>query len=68
VYFTEGMQDGKGGWMPYKIWAGDLWKCKGCGHELISGYGRDPISIKHRENFEELRERLGADKININNC
>jgi hypothetical protein len=73
VYFTEGMPRGTEDsqttrWVPYKIWSGDLWKCKGCGHELISGVGFSPISVQHEKDFKETREAFGADKININDC
>ena len=68
TYFTEGMQDGAGGWQPYKVWVGDLWKCKGCGHEMIVGTGHLPVSERHMHGFDELRTKTGADEININDC
>jgi hypothetical protein len=68
VYFTESAPDGVGGWRPYKIWSGDLWKCQRCGHELISGVGFEPISIQHMHDFREMRKGLRADEININDC
>jgi len=30
-------------WAPYKIWQADLWHCLGCGHELITGFGKRPV-------------------------
>jgi hypothetical protein len=68
TYFTEGMQDGAGGWKPYKIWVGDLWKCKGCGHELIVGVAREPLSEHYRDDFDWVRVGTGAEAININDC
>jgi len=68
TYFTEGMQDGKGGWKPYKMWIGDLWKCKSCGHEIIIGVGRDAVTEHYKDDFEDKRLRYGADKIQINDC
>lgn len=38
-------------WTPYKLWAGDLWRCEGCGHELISGVAREPIAEHYQPNF-----------------
>ncbi len=35
----------------YKLWMGDLWKCPGCGHELISGVGLKPIAEHYQERF-----------------
>ena len=69
VYITEMAPIGKNGnWSPYKVWQGDLWECKGCGHQIISGFGREPVSIQHIEGFEDLRQHLGADEIEINDC
>jgi hypothetical protein len=45
-------------WHPrqvYKIWCADLWKCPGCGVEIISGYGNNPTR-QHEENFPHLLE------------
>jgi hypothetical protein len=49
VYLCEGMPhgpewDGKSGrdspgWLPYKIWQGDLWECPDCHAQIISGVG-----------------------------
>ena len=30
-------------WLPYKMWRADLWECKGCGHQIISGNSREPL-------------------------
>jgi hypothetical protein len=38
-------------WHPYKIWHADLWQCEGCGHELITGYGRHPEVERHHPEF-----------------
>jgi len=67
VYFTEGMPRGEE-WVPYKIWSGDLWKCKGCGHEIMAGFGLRPVSEQHMERFKEIQERLRANEIQINDC
>lgn len=40
VYWEEGMpatNDLKGPWQSYKLWAGDLLECEGCGSQVISG-------------------------------
>jgi hypothetical protein len=68
TYFTEGMQDGRGGWRPYKIWVGDLWKCKGCGHEIIVGVPSNPLREHYEDHFDKLRTRTCAAEININDC
>lgn len=30
-------------WTPYKLWHADLMECRGCGHQLIVGFGHSPI-------------------------
>lgn len=38
-------------WKPYKIWHADLWECRECGHEVISGFGANPVAEHYQENF-----------------
>lgn len=33
----------------YKVWEADLWKCPGCGMEVIAGFADNPIA----EHFEQ---------------
>jgi hypothetical protein len=76
IYFIEGMPKGKEAppgnkypelWQPYKIWLGDLWECQGCGHELISGVGTNPISERYHEYWEEARETIKI-HMQVNDC
>lgn len=55
-------------WEPYKLWVGDLWKCRGCGHELIVGTGRQPVSQDYHSNFKEIIAKTGGGDITINDC
>lgn len=75
-YFTEGMPktneappglEAPDQWEPYKIWAGDIYKCQGCGAEVITGFGLRPIE-RYEERFDKLRKSLGADKYQVNDC
>jgi len=34
-------------WQPYKVWKADLWRCDGCGHQIIAGFGAFPMWEKH---------------------
>lgn len=77
VSVTEGMpvrnqvQPGladPGSWVPYKVWHVDLWHCLGCGHEIFAGSGRVPVAVQHEDNFQKTRERLGADRYQVNDC
>jgi hypothetical protein len=54
-------------WKPYKLWAGDLWECDGCGAQIISGVAREPIREHYQPDFESVRMQLGAD-FQINDC
>jgi len=71
VAFIEGMPTGSGfprpGWKPYKLWEGDLWECKGCGHEIIVGVGAEPIAIQHQPTFQADLQRF-APEYQINDC
>lgn len=59
-YFIEGMptdqKSGVGkdatGWVPYKIWCGDLWYCPTCEAEIVVGVGREPITVQHKDDFK----------------
>ena len=37
---------------PYQIWMADLWECPDCGQQIAAGYGRQPVSVRHMDNFE----------------
>lgn len=76
IFFLEQMPleaDAKRGnseshkWKPYKLWSGDIWKCQGCGAEIISGFGTRPIAEHFQPKFAEEMERLGP-IITVNDC
>lgn len=46
-----------GEWKPYKLWAGDLWECKGCGIEVVSGFAPYPMREHFMEDYEDFRAR-----------
>ena len=54
-------------WKPYKLWAGDLWECQGCGHQIISGSGAAPIAEHYQPNFDITVVELGA-TYQVNDC
>lgn len=45
------------GWAPYKLWVGDLYKCEGCGAEVIAGFAREPVAEHYMESYAVHRER-----------
>jgi hypothetical protein len=75
--FTEGMPIGNDvppgksfadQWVPYKIWRGDLWECRGCGAQIISGTAAQPIAVQHEEHFAQYRDALNAAQFQVNDC
>lgn len=53
-------------WKPYKIWHSDLYECQGCGHQLITGHGRTPISEHYKT--EEFAHYMPFVEGTINDC
>lgn len=77
ISFTEGMpitDDALPGiaepdnWRPYKLWQGDLWRCAGCGNQIIVGTGFDPIAEHYESGFSDIAARCGGDQLQINDC
>jgi len=54
-------------WKPYKLWSGDKWRCEGCGAEVISGVGFNPVAEHYQPDFAERAAQLGAD-FQVNDC
>lgn len=76
-WFTEGMPVVDGAqpgladadkWKPYKIWASDKFECPGCGVQILSGFGRAPISEHYKPDFAEWQAGLKADQFQVNDC
>ena len=55
-------------WVPYKLWMGDLWECKGCGHQIVSGVGHEPIAQDYHPNFKAQIDSYGAQRFQVNDC
>jgi hypothetical protein len=54
-------------WAPYKLWRADKWKCQGCGHEIVVGFGSSPIAEHYEPDFEKTCELMGAE-LQVNDC
>jgi len=49
------------GWDYYKLWMADRWICPECDHQIIAGFGMNPISIRHKEDWiEQLKSARNA--------
>lgn len=55
THFEEGRPVGSAAasWAPYKLWVGDLWKCKGCGAQIIVGVPLNSISEHYHLDYAE---------------
>lgn len=76
-YFLEGMPsegwDGKSGkdssgWVPYKLWIGDLFECPDCGAQTVSGMNRNPVAEHYQPDFATMVARTGADRLMVKDC
>lgn len=76
-YFIEAMPKGNvampgtidaESWTPYKLWVGDLWRCEGCGAQIVSGVARDPLAEHYQPGFTDQVKRFGADQLQVNDC
>lgn len=54
-------------WTPYKLWAGDLFECEGCGTQTISGVPNGPVAEHYQEDFEGWIRKL-APVLQVNDC
>ena len=52
-------------WTPYKLWQADLWRCEGCGVEIIYGYGNNPLMVDFIDGPERMNE---AATHRVNDC
>ena len=75
--FTEGMPregnplPGKAQpdkWQPYKLWMGDLWECPDCGHQIVSGVGREPLAEHYEKDFATSQMNFGGDRLLVKDC
>lgn len=51
---------------PYKLWQADLWKCPGCGIEVVAGFsglGIIPIAEHFQESFSEALNVVKQSKL-----
>lgn len=46
---------------PVRLWRADLYRCDGCGHEIINGFGVEPMSEDYRPRWLDLLRDLAND-------
>lgn len=54
-------------WSPYKLWHSDLWKCEGCGTEIIVGHCGLPIAEHYEDGFDDKVKAYNA-TLQVNDC
>lgn len=68
VTVEEGRPLGDGSeWGPYKLWMADLWECRGCGFELVYGFGRRPVAEHYQPEYKFEVEREPP-LLRVNDC
>lgn len=71
AYVAENMPAGQAapgqpdGWLPYKVWSADIWRCEGCGARIVDGYGRHPVAEHFEPDFATAR---ACATVVINDC
>ena len=55
-------------WKPYKLWSSDLWECRVCGHQILSGHGHQRFAENFQTDFAVKMTRLGPNPIKVNDC
>jgi len=56
VTIEEGMPSSQPGeWQGYKLWAADLFKCEGCGAEIVAGFAQSPMAEHYQERYAHLQ-------------
>lgn len=70
IAFEEGMPrptpENPAAWGSYKLWVGDLWKCRGCGAQIVTG-SSGPIREHYEEDYAE-QVRLFDAQFRVDDC
>lgn len=70
VAIEEGMPSGPVDdtlWEPYKLWNADLWECKTCGFQMVTGFAKQPISEHYRLDYE-WEKKLNPPIVFVRDC
>jgi len=55
VAIEEGRPIAGGEWGPYKLWQADLYECRGCGTQIVTGFGRGPVAEHYEADYMQTR-------------
>jgi hypothetical protein len=67
VCIEEGRPNGDGTWAPDKLWSADLLECQGCGAQIVTGYGREPLAEHYQADYADTR-RAFAPLFRVDDC
>jgi hypothetical protein len=67
VAIEEGRPLGGDAWGPYKLWMADLYECKGCGAQLVTGFGRERIVEHYQPEYAATVEKFRP-LLRVNDC
>lgn len=59
---------GQGEWLPYKLWRADLWECRGCGAEVVAGFGHTNFSEHYLPSYKKDRIMFGEPIAFVKDC
>ena len=51
---------------PFRLYFADMWGCKGCGNEVISGFGDSAYMHKDSTNLAVFKQRVRLERRNNN--
>jgi len=66
VTFEEGFPT-ENGWRGYKLWAGDLYECEGCGAQAVIGVAQQPLAEHYQPGYVD-RVAKANPVCRVNDC
>jgi len=39
-----------------QVWSSDMWECPKCKHQVLLGFGQEPLTVYSQTNTEDLKE------------
>lgn len=65
--FAHRLREWESHWGPYKLWMSDMWKCPGCGHQILIGVPTKPLAEHFEPDYAEQVARADV-LIRVNDC
>jgi len=42
----------------YQVWHSDMWECPVCGHQVLTGYGQEPIMEHFQKGYKDFLRKV----------